>query len=112
MKKKIILTLAMVAFAANAYAALTVSVPAGIQFVPSKNVNVGYEPDDLGGTNMIVYAIASKNAAGDKIFGATSASSAMGYKTGTAGATLGTGDGPGVPTTTSDSALTGGFSLL
>lgn len=121
MLKKIALTLAMVAFAANAFAASsftslygigTSSPPAGITFMPSKNVLLGYQPSALGGTNFIVYTIGSKNSAGDKIFGATSASSAVGAKTGSAGAALAAGDGPSLPTTSSDSALDNGFTAL
>lgn len=121
MLKKIALTLAMVAFAANAFAAASTlaiygigknTPPTGINFMPSKNVLLGYYGNALGGTNLIVYSIGSKNSAGDKIFGATSASSAVGVKTGSAGAELAAGDGPGYPSTTSDSALDNGFSAL
>lgn len=125
MLKKIALTLAMVAFAANAFAASnfagtggalygigTSNPPAGITFMPSKNVLLGYEPSALGGTNFIVYSIGSKNSAGDKIFGATSASSAVGTKAGAAGAALAATDGPSLPTTSSDSALDNGFTAL
>jgi len=111
MLKKMIITLALVAFATNAFAALSLTIPAGITFVPSKNVTLGYEPSNLSGTSNVVYAIGSKNTAGDKIYGATSASSAIGYKTGVPGNELGTGDGPIPPTTISDSALAG-FSVL
>lgn len=121
MLKKIALTFALVAFAANAFAASNFSPiygigknspPAGINFMPSKNVLLGYQGDALGGTNLIVYSIGSKNTAGDKIFGATSASSAVGAKTGSAGAELGATDGPTFPSTTSDSALDNGFTAL
>ena len=112
MLKKIALTFALVAFAANAFAASNFSTlygigtsnpPSGITFMPSKNVLLGYEPSALGGTNYIVYSIGSKNTAGDKIFGTTSASSAVGSKTGSAGASLGATDGPTLPTSTSKS---------
>ncbi|NVN99052.1 MAG: hypothetical protein HXX17_06975 [Geobacteraceae bacterium] len=112
MLKKITLTLAIIAFAATAFAGTaTIAVPAGITFVPSKNVDLGYLPDTLGGTSSVVYAIGSKNNAGDKIFGATSASSAIGFKTGVPGNALVAGDVPAAPTTISDSALAG-FSVL
>ena len=84
MLKKIVLTLAMVAFAANAFAAssfalsTTTSWPAAISFVPSKSVVLGYESGTGGGAGTpSVYSIGSKNTAGDKIFGTTSASTAI-----------------------------------
>jgi hypothetical protein len=112
MLKKIALTLALVAFAANAFAGtLALTAPTGITFVPSKNVVLGYEASNLSGNSNVVYAIASKNTAGDKIFGATSASSAIGVKAGTPGTSLAAGDGPATPSSISDSALAG-FSVL
>ena len=112
MLKKIVLTLALVGLAANAFAAASITIPAGITFVPSKNVILGYNPDVLGGVSKVVYSIASKNTAGDKIYGATSASSAIGFKVSSAGTTLATGDLPTPPTTISDSTLDNGFSVL
>jgi len=110
MLKKIILTLALVAFAANSYAALTVGVPGGITFVPSKSVSLGYEGAALTSGSKVVYHIASKHSAGDKEYGATSASSAIGYKAANPGSAVGT-TGPGLPSTISDSALAG-YSVL
>ena len=113
--KKIILTIAILAMAANAFAADTVypgstgaAPPAGITFMPSKNVSLGYTPDALGGTDMVVYSIASKNNAGDRIFGGTSASSAVAQSASSAGTVLQSTDRPDVPGTVSDSTITGG----
>jgi len=116
--KRIILTIAILAMAANAFAAATVypgvggtaaAPPAGITFMPSKNVNLGYTPSaGTGGVDMIVYAIASKNNAGDRIFGATSASSAVAQSVSAAGTVLTTSHTPSVPSTISDSTITGG----
>jgi hypothetical protein len=82
--------------------------PAGITFMPSKNVSLGYESGNLGGTDMVVFSIASKNSAGDRIFGATSSSSAVAQAVSSAGYVLEAGKNPTLPTTASDSTITGG----
>lgn len=119
MLKKIVLTIAIVAFAANAFAAATAAVcstastwPTTITFVPSKSVVLGYEsglPSGASGNNSI-YAIASKNKAGDKIFATTSASTAVVQAAATTGSDLVVGDIPDLPATTSDSTIQGGKS--
>jgi hypothetical protein len=119
MLKKIIITLALVAFAANAFASTTLvlsggtSWPTTIAFVPSKSVTLGYETSagGAGGTNS-VYTIGSKNTAGDKIFATTSASTAIVWKAGNAGTALAAGDGTTIPSTVSDSRIDTGWSVL
>lgn len=112
--KKIVILLAMLAFASNAFAAAITYVaggtpPGGITFMPSKNVGLGYLAGTLaGGTDMVVYSIGSKNTAGDRIYGATNASSAVVQSVSSAGTTMATGFLPTLPTTVSDSTLTGG----
>jgi len=119
MLKKIVLTIALVAFAANSFAAVTAACVSGtsgwpsvITFVPSKSVVLGYE-SGLGGAasgNNSTYAIASKNSAGDKVFATTSASTAIVSKVAITGAALTTADIPDLPASTSDSTITGGGS--
>lgn len=114
MLKKLVLTIAILAMASSAFAAGDMvyaaggTPPAGITFMPSKNVTLGYEPGNLGGTDMVVYSIASKNSAGDRIFGATSASSAVAQSVSSAGVVLTNAHNPTLPTTSSDSTITGG----
>lgn len=118
MLKKIVLTIALVAFAANAFAAPTGACvsgtgtwPTAITFVPSKSVLLGYKsglPTGVSSGNNSLYAIASKNKAGDLIFATTSASTAIVKAAGVTGADLGTADIPNLPADTSDSAVAGG----
>lgn len=117
MLKKIVLTLAIVAFAANAFAAATLSSTTdafknlGINFTPSKSVVLGYEAGVGGaaaGSTNSTYSIASKNTAGDRIYGTTSASTAIVQSVASAGAALGNTAHPTLPTTPSDSTITGG----
>lgn len=116
MLKKIALTLALLAFAANAFAtAVSVSGgsgwPTAITFVPSKSVTLGYlsgYPTGVTTGNFSVYSIASKNSAGDKIYATTSASTAIVQSIGIAGSALVTGNVPNLPNTTSDSTIGGG----
>lgn len=123
MLKKIALTLAMVAFAANAFAASSFSTiygasggtpPAGLNFVPSKSVDLGYQADAPSSGNKSVYTLGAKNKSGDKIYATTSASTAIVWKPGVAGAALAAGDGTTLPTSPSDSAIdaSGGWSVL
>jgi hypothetical protein len=112
--KKIILTIAILAMASNAFAtaAMTYAAggtpPAGITFMPSKNVSLGYVSGAITSGDNVVYSIASKNTAGDRIFGATSASSAVAQSVSTAGTALATTSPPSLPTTSSDSTIAGG----
>jgi len=112
--KKIILTIAILAMASTSFAAGKMvytgggTPPDGITFMPSKNVYLGYTPDAMGGVDMVVYSIASKNTAGDRIFGGTSASSAVAQSVSSAGNVLKDTDAPSVPTTVSDSTIAGG----
>jgi hypothetical protein len=113
--KKIILTIAILAMASNAFATAGMvfasggTPPTGITFMPSKNVYLGYESGSLGGAgDMVVYGIASKNTAGDRIFGATSSSSAVAQSVSTAGTVLTPAMVPDLPTTSSDSTIAGG----
>jgi len=115
MLKKIVLTLAMVAFAANVFAATaaTIVTPVAIKFVPSKNVTLGYEASAgsaaaAGTTSNSVYAIASKNTAGDKCFATTSSSSAIVWRDAGAGAALTIDSIPDLPSSPTDSTITGG----
>jgi hypothetical protein len=117
MLKKIVLTLAMVAFAANAFAASNFALvygssgnspPSGLNFVPSKSVDLGYQADAPTTGNKSVYTIGSKNKAGDKIYATTSASTAVVWKSATAGAALQATDGTTLPTTPSNSAIDAG----
>jgi len=114
MLKKIVLTLAMVAFAANAFAASAYeAMPTTIAFVPSKSVVLGYQAAaPSGGGNKAMYTIGSKNTAGDKIFATTSASTAIVWKAGLAGSTLAATDGTSIPSEVSDSRIDSGFSVL
>jgi hypothetical protein len=116
--KRIALTIAMVAFAANAFAAavsttFSSSPMAGITFIPSKNVTLGYSADAAGATGAgatnVVYSIGSKNQAGDRIFVTTSASSAIAQAVSAAGVVLATTDLPTKPSSSSDSAIAGGL---
>jgi len=113
--KRIALTIAMLAFAANAFAATTFSSTpmAGITFIPSKNVTLGYDAGVAGATGTgatnVVYSIGSKNTAGDRIFATTSASSAIVQAVSAAGVVLATTDLPTKPSTSSDSAIAGGL---
>lgn len=113
--RKIVLTLAIVAFASSAFAAATTfdTTPmAGITFVPSKNVKLGYNAGAgtgaATGSSNIVFSIGSKNTAGDRIYGATSASSAVAQSVSNAGVSLATTHLPTLPSTPSDSAIAGG----
>lgn len=113
MKKIILIIAAMLAMASYASAASTYASggtpPAGITFMPSKNVALGYDAGNLGGAgDNVVYSIASKNNAGDRIFAATSSSSAVAQSVSTAGTPLTTSHIPTKPTTASDSTITGG----
>lgn len=111
--KKIIITIAILAFASSAFATSSLyesggTPPAGITFMPSKNVKLGYESGPITAGDNVVYSIASKNTAGDRIFGATSASSAVAQSVSTAGTALAASHIPTKPTTASDSTITGG----
>jgi len=112
--KKIFLTIAILAMASNAFAAGAMvyksggTPPIGITFMPSKNVFLGYTPDKLGGADNVVYSISSKNTAGDRIFGGTSASSAVAQSVSSAGTELKNTDAPDVPKSVSDSTISGG----
>lgn len=117
MLKKIALTLAMVAFAANAFATSNFTTiygasggtpPAGLNFVPSKSVDLGYQADVPASGNKSRYTIGAKNKAGDKIYATTSASTAVVWKAGVAGAALIATDGTTLPATPSDSAIDAG----
>jgi hypothetical protein len=120
MLKKIVLTLAIVAFSANVFAYNTTPTaaclsngtwPTVITFVPSKSVVLGYHsglPTGVSAGNNSLYSIGSKNKAGDLIFATTSASTAIVKAAGQTGADLATTDIPNLPGTTTDSAITGG----
>jgi hypothetical protein len=119
MLKKIVLTIAIVAFAANAFAGAQAAVvsntsswPTTITFVPSKSVVLGYEsglPTGVSSGNNSLYAIASKNKAGDKVFATTSASTAVVQAVGVTGSDLATTDIPDLPASTTDSTIKGGI---
>lgn len=124
MLKKIILTIAILSFAANSFAAATAATgpllsseaayaTAGIKFVPSKSVTLGYgsgvPAGSATGSTPSVYSIASKNKAGDLTFATTSASTAIVKSAGLgAGSDLATGSVPTLPADANDSTLTGG----
>lgn len=109
MFKKIVATLALTLFAANAFAEATVAVPTGLQgFNLSKSVSVAYEAS----TGKDTYAGSSKHLQGDKCYGGTSASSYIWFKNCTAGTALATGDNPTVPDTPSDAAVSNGYSQM
>lgn len=113
MKRIVLIIAALLAMASIASAAETVyksggTPPAGITFMPSKNVSLGFLPGNLGGTDNVVYSISSKNTAGDRYFGGTSASSAVAQSVSSAGVELAAGKTPSLPTTVSDSTITGG----
>jgi hypothetical protein len=124
MLKKIALTIAILALAANSFAAATVVTgpvlsseagyaTAGIKFVPSKSVVLGFQsgvPAGSGsGSTPSVYSIASKNKAGDLTFATTSASTAI-VKSAVlgAGSDIATTHIPTLPADANDSTLTGG----
>lgn len=110
--KKIIITLAILAFASSAFAATVYEAggtpPSGITFMPSKNVKLAYDAGAITAGDNVVYSIASKNTAGDRIFAATSSSSAVAQSVSTAGTSLATTHLPTKPTTASDSSIAGG----
>jgi len=124
MLKKLVVILAAVAMASNAFAAATVvrapvlSTDIGtwatynIKFTPSKSVIMGYTsgiPATDTGTNASVYSIASKNSAGDSLFGATSASTSIVFtKAVGAGGDLQASHVPTLPTDATDSTIAGG----
>ena len=115
MLKKIVLTIAMVAFAASAFATgpvvSTGSWPTSITFVPSKSVVLGYTsglPSGVTAGNNSIYSIASKNKAGDRVYATTSTSTAIVQSVAVTGADLVTGDIPSLPSTGTDSVIQGG----
>jgi hypothetical protein len=124
MLKKIAVIIAIVAFATNSFAAAILSSTTdafknlGIAFTPSKSVVLGYEGGIGGavaGSTKSTYSIASKNTAGDRVYGTTSASTAIVQSVGAAGQSLTDTDHPTLPTTPSDSTIAGGhgyWSLL
>jgi len=109
MLKKILAALTLTLMAGNAFAAASVAVPAGLQgFNLSKNVSVSYETS----AGKDVYASASKHLQGDKCYGGTSASSYIWFKSCTAGEVLTDSQGPSVPNTPSDSAVSNDFTKM
>lgn len=116
MLKKLVGTVAltMMATSAMAYDAAVNPTDLGAQgFNRSKNVDFAYASAASGGTgDPDVYAISTKHLQGDKIYGTTSASSYIWFKTGTSGTALATTDNPDVPETPSDSAVSNGFSQM
>jgi hypothetical protein len=118
MSKKSVLAACLVLVAGNAFAASTVTTspagPANLKgFNISKGVSVGYEPGSATAPALAAtYAVSTKHLQGDKCYGGTSASSYVWFKSCTAGSVLGTGDGPTVPSSPSDSAVSNGFSQM
>ncbi len=124
MLKKIVLTIAILALAANSFAGATAKTAAclsndgtsfaavNIKFVPSKSVVLGYAsgyPSGASGTTASVYSIAAKNKAGDLTYATTSASTAI-VKSATlgAGSDLATTSMPTLPADANDSTIAGG----
>lgn len=117
MSKKSVLAACLVLVAGNAFAGSVVTssptAPTNLKgFNISKGVSIGYEPDVTGSNTATVYAVSSKHLQGDKCYGGTSASSYVWFKACTAGSILGTGDGPTVPSSPSDSAVSGSFTAM
>ena len=124
MLKKIALIIAILSVAANSYAAATVSqspvlstdaafATAGIKFVPSKSVVLGYTSGtpagSATGSTPSVYAIASKNKAGDNTYATTSASTAIVKSEALgAGTSLEATHVPTLPADANDSTIAGG----
>lgn len=113
MMKKIIFTLALLAFAGSAFAtsAATVDVSGlGLTgFNPSNNVKVGYVSDSGTANASSYYGIASKHAQGNVIFGSTSGSTSIWKKDGTAGTALSTDN---IPAANSTSAVASGWTAM
>ena len=115
MSKKSVLAACLVLVAGNAFAASTITTsptaPTNLKgFNISKGVSVGYEPDTTAPAAM--YAVSTKHLQGDKCYGGTSASSYVWFKPCVAGSSLGTGDGPAVPSTPSDATVSNGFTAM
>lgn len=122
MLRKLAIVLAIVAMAANSFAAATVVTTAistdatwaaaNIKFTPSKSVILAYlggTPADATGASNSVYAIAAKNTAGDSAYAATSASTSIVFtKALLAGVPVTTDSVPTLPTDASDSTISGG----
>lgn len=124
MLKKIALTIAILSIAANSFAAATAATgpllssdagyaTAGIKFVPSKSVTLGYgsgiPAGSASGSTPSVYSICSKNKAGDMTFATTSASTAIAKSPALgAGSDITTASVPTLPSDANDSTLTGG----
>ena len=122
MSKKIIMTLALVAFASSAFGAVTtptvynttgtnataISVLNVPGFNPSNGVTVGYVSD----ANSTVYGISSKHLSGNSIFGTTSASTSIWKQDGVSSTQLTTGNNPTAPTSPSDSTLQVGWTAM
>jgi len=105
MIKKAIMTMALVSFASVAFGAASIGIPTGVTgFNTSNNVKVGY--DNNGGNT--VYSISSKHDQGNRIFGTTSASTAIYGTSGTPGTALATSDNPNTPGSPTDSTMAGG----
>lgn len=122
MKKTIIMTLALMAFASSVFATTTAqfftnanmsSIATGFSgFNPSNNVTVGYVSDQAAGQGTM-YGIGAKHSTGDTIFGSTSGSTAIWKKASTSPYTIsGAADIPTVPASVSDSTVQSGWSSM
>ena len=115
---KLLIIASIMLFAGNVFAGATAEVTLTNTvsgktlsgFTPTRQVTVGYI--SVAGTSPDRYAIATKHAQGNKIYGTTSAQTSNFQKDGTQGATLQTGDVPGAPSSTSDSAIPTGWSAM
>jgi hypothetical protein len=113
MKKLICASLLVLISAGTSFAgatAATVGMSAPKGYTPSNNVKFGYE----SGVNTVGvndrYSIATKHTSGDRVYGTVSASGVI-YSSlsGTGiGNTLQTSDIPTLPSTSTDSTVTGG----
>lgn len=109
MMKKIILASFIVLMVAGTSFATGVTVtmtpPKG--YTKSNNVTFGYE--SAGATTMDRYAISTKHANGDKVYGTVSGSGTI-YSSSAvaAGTALTTAHNPTIPATSTDSTVTGG----
>jgi len=113
MLKKLFAALVLTLVAGNAFAGASNEVYSTSPFLNlqgfnlSKNVSVSYATTDNS-----TYSAASKHLQGDKCYGGTSASSYIWFKDCTAGAALVADQGPDIPGSPSDSAVSNGFTKM
>ena len=110
--KKLIVILALAMMSTNATAAVVTATGATAKgFNPTKNVSVIYDVLTVNGVNT-AYGNASQHLQGDKVFASSSAFGGIMYMTTTPGSMISAP--PYVPTTPTDSTMTGasGWTLM